>query len=70
MNIPSGILEIIESGRCEGNLYFLPEKRLPRKVYVKVAKILNDLGGNWDTEQQAFAFYGEITMEGFRKVAQ
>lgn len=47
MKINQDILQIIEAGRSEGNLYYLPPEQLDRKVYEAVNKVLVALGGKW-----------------------
>lgn len=56
MRINPDILQIIEAGRTEGNLYFLPPEQLPRKTYVQVDKVLSLLGGKWNRKQKAHIF--------------
>lgn len=38
---------ILEQGRCEGNLYYLPSIQLDRKLYEAVNKVLVLSGGKW-----------------------
>lgn len=47
MKIEQRVLEIIKEGRTEGNLFYLPERQLERKLYEDVNKVLTDLGGKW-----------------------
>lgn len=56
MRINPDILQIIEAGHAEDNLYFLPPEQLPRKTYEAVNKVLNFLGGKWNRKQKAHVF--------------
>lgn len=60
MKIESEILKIIENGKSEGNLYFLPPTQLDRKVYANVNKILEALGGKWSRQKKAHVFESPI----------
>jgi predicted RNA methylase len=61
MKIDAGILEIIERGRSEGTLYYLPEGQLDRPTYVAVNKVLECLGGKWMRGLKAHAFETDIS---------
>ena len=56
MNIGKNILEIIEQGKIDGNLYFLPPCQLDRKTYLNVNKVLECLGGKWNRKLKAHVF--------------
>jgi len=56
MNINPDILQIIDQGHTEDNLYFLPSIQLDRKTYVAVNKVLENLGGKWSRKQKAHLF--------------
>lgn len=56
MNIDQHILEIIERGETEGDLYFLPEGQLDRKVYLEVNRVLECLGGKWNRKLKGHVF--------------
>lgn len=60
MKIQPEILEIIENGRSEDNLYFLPSAPLDRKIYVEVNKVLELLGGKWNKKLKAHLFESPI----------
>lgn len=47
MKIEKQILEIIEAGKTDGSLYYLPTGQLDRKTYLEVNKVLEALGGKW-----------------------
>ncbi len=56
MDIEQHILEIIEQGSSDGNLYFLPDQQLDRKTYLAVNKVLECLGGRWNRKLKAHVF--------------
>ena len=61
MNIQKSILEIIEQGNTEENLYYLPSIQLDRKTYLAVNKVLENLGGKWNRKQKAHIFDSDIS---------
>ena len=61
MNIDKNILEIIEQGNTDGNLYFLPTQQLDRKTYLDVNKVLECLGGKWNRKVKAHIFESDIS---------
>lgn len=61
MNITKPILEIIEQGNTEENLYCLPSIQLDRKTYLAVNKVLENLGGKWNRKQKAHIFESDIS---------
>lgn len=56
MKVNKEILDILEEGRIEDNLYFLPQKQLDRKTYTSVNKCLESLGGKWSRKLKAHVF--------------
>lgn len=54
MKIPENILNILESGRIEDNLYFMPQ--LDRKTYLEVNKCLESIGGKWNKKLKGHLF--------------
>ena len=60
MNIEQPILEIIEQGETEGNLFYLPDCQLDRKTYLDVNKVLDSLGGKWNRKLKAHLFESDI----------
>ena len=50
-------LEVLKQCRVEGNNAFLPDIQLDRKLYVKVAKRLDLIGGKWNRKIKGFVFY-------------
>ena len=61
MVIKKEVLEIVEQGRTDDNLYFLPDQRLDRKVYLEVNKVLECLGGKWDRKSKSHIFESDIS---------
>lgn len=61
MNIDQSILQIIEKGNVEENLYFLPKIQLDRKTYLSVNKVLECLGGKWNRKARAHVFESDIS---------
>jgi len=58
--IDKDILEIIDSGRSEGNKYYLPSIQLERSMYTKVNKVLEALEGKWSKKEKAHIFPSNI----------
>ncbi len=56
MIIDQKVIAILEAGKCEDLLFFLPDTQLERKLYVSVNKVLVDLGGKWNRGKQAHVF--------------
>jgi len=48
--------EIIEQGKLENGIYFLPDIQLDRKEYLYLAKHLEFLGGKWNGGKKGFVF--------------
>jgi len=61
MKIEQHILDIIEEGKTDGNLFFLPNRQLDRKVYQDVNKVLGCLGGKWNRKFKAHVFESDIS---------
>lgn len=61
MRIAEDILSILERCRIEGNIVFLPEIQLERKVYVAVNKHLEHLGGKWNRKEKGHVFDSDPT---------
>jgi hypothetical protein len=45
MKVKSDVLDVLAKSKVEGNILYLPNVQLDRKLYVDVNKILEDLGG-------------------------
>jgi hypothetical protein len=61
MNIQPHILSILEQGRTEANVYYLPDQQFDRKVYLEVNKVLEALGGKWNRKAKAHLFPSDIS---------
>jgi len=60
MKIDKDVLEIIDAGITEGNVYYLPKMQLDRSMYTKVNKVLEILGGKWNRKQKGHIFETSI----------
>lgn len=56
MKINQDILKILSNCRIEGNIVFLPERQLDRKIYVAVNKHLEHIGGKWNRKAKGHVF--------------
>ena len=61
MNIEQHILQIIEQGKTDGNLYYLPNGQLDRKTYLDINKVLECLGGKWNRKAKGHVFESDIS---------
>lgn len=61
MKISEDILNILEKCRIEGNIVYLPDKPLDRKVYLAVNKHLENLGGKWNRKAKGHVFNSDPT---------
>jgi predicted RNA methylase len=55
-DIKENVQDVLGRGELKGNLYFLPNEQLDRKVYVDVNKVLVALGGKWNRKEKAHVF--------------
>lgn len=60
-NMDDVILSTLQAVRIDGNLLSLPNLNLPRQTYLKVAAILEMLGGKWNSGKRAFIFKSDPT---------
>lgn len=56
MKIRDEIINILSSGNCIDNKFYLPQMQLDRKLYTDVNKILEQLGGKWSKKEKAHIF--------------
>lgn len=56
--ITEEIKNVLQSSRIEGNLLFLPDAILTRKLYMQVNAVLENLGGKWNRYKKAHVFEG------------
>lgn len=59
VEISNAVKNILEQGRAESNLYYLPQIQLDRTEYVEINKILELLGGKWNRTKRAHIFSDE-----------
>ena len=50
------VIEILEQGTIEGNIFKLPSIQLERKLYEKVSKAIAGVNGKWNKKQGGFVF--------------
>lgn len=59
MVIEDNVLDILNSGRVEGNKFYMPQ--IPdRKLYLSVNKVLENLRGKWDKKAKAHVFTEDV----------
>ncbi len=56
VKITEEVKAILDQGRVEDSMYFLPNIQLSREQYVDVNKILELLGGKWNRSKKAHIF--------------
>ena len=56
MKISREVLNILDQCRVEGNLLYLPDIQLERKLYTSTNKILGLIGGKWNRGKKAHVF--------------
>jgi predicted RNA methylase len=54
--ISQDAMVVLSNGRCVGDLFYLPQGQLDRKLYEDVNKVLTALGGKWNRSMKAHAF--------------
>jgi len=50
------VLEVLQQGKLENNVFFLPPIQLDRNLYTEVNKVLKDSGGEWDKKLKGHVF--------------
>lgn len=55
-HIEGDVGDVLAEGRAEGLVFYLPDRQLPRPLYVKVDKALQALGGKWDRSARGHVF--------------
>jgi len=53
ITIDPDVAEVLSGGSCANGLFRLPEGQLDRKLYLKVNKVLEALGGKWNRRRDA-----------------
>lgn len=56
MKIREEILKILDACEIKGNIVFLPQMQLERKIYLEVNKHLENLGGKWNRKAKGHVF--------------
>lgn len=56
MRVSQDVLEVLDRGRTEGCVFYLPPGQLDRKLYEAVNKALVCAGGKWDRKAQGHVF--------------
>lgn len=56
MRVSQDVLEVLDRGRCDGRMFFLPGGTLDRKLYERVDKALRAAGGKWQRFAKAHVF--------------
>lgn len=59
MRVSQEVLEILDRGRCDGAVFFLPPGQLDRKLYEAVNKALTLAGGKWNRKAAGHVFDGD-----------
>jgi hypothetical protein len=61
MKIETEVLKILSEGVIAGNSFALNCGQLDRKLYLKVNKVLDNIGGKWDRKSKAHLFESDPT---------
>lgn len=56
MKIDTEVLNVLDNCHIDGNILFLPDVQLERKLYEKVNKVLTCLGGIWNRGKKGHVF--------------
>lgn len=56
MKITDDVREVLSKSRIEGNVLYLPDVQLERKLYQSVNKVLEILGGTWNRKVKGHIF--------------
>lgn len=56
MQIETEVMQVLDQCRVDGNLLYLPDIQLERKLYAKVNKVLDLMGGKWNRSKKAHVF--------------
>lgn len=54
--IPENVLDVLGMCRTEGNVLYLPDGQLDRKLYMAVNKVLENMGGKWNRKAKGHVF--------------
>jgi hypothetical protein len=61
MKIDNETLVVLDSCRVEGNVLFLPPIQLERKLYEKINKCIESIGGKWNKSKKGHVFDNDPT---------
>lgn len=50
------VLDVLNRCRLEGNVLYLPDVQMDRKLYLDVAKKIELIGGKWNRKEKGFLF--------------
>jgi hypothetical protein len=56
MKIDNEVLTVLDNSSIEGNVLKLPAVQLERKLYERVAKVIECMGGKWNRKAQGMVF--------------
>ena len=54
--IEPDVMDVLSRGRSEGNVFYLPQEQLDRKLYERVNKVLENAGGKWNRKIKGHLF--------------
>lgn len=61
--IPENVLDVLGECRADGNLLYLPNVQLDRKTYTEVNRVLENMGGKWNSKAKAHVFADDDVAE-------
>ena len=70
MKIKNEILEVIKQGTLseEGDVYYLPDIQLDRKLYVETNKVLEGLGLKWNKKEKAHISSEDVSEKWYNMI--
>lgn len=54
--ISDEVMDVLRAGKVDGNVFYLPQGQLERKLYEAVNKVLTDCGGKWNRKSKGHVF--------------
>jgi methylase of polypeptide subunit release factors len=64
------VATVLADSRIDGNVLFLPDRTLDRKLYVAVNKVLENLGAKWNRSRKGHVFPPDVSPEELVNDAQ
>lgn len=61
VKIEPDVREVLERSRVEGSRLFLPAEQMERRLYTRVAKVLEALGGRWNRREGCHLFDRDVS---------